>query len=108
MSFALLLNNWAVRPAAAGVPARLLRCPGHAERSPSAQPFALHPLAAPPARRCGATRGPATHAVAAEYTLPRHREATADEKKRSAVIYGEALRQALAQPAPPPPRAARR
>lgn len=29
------------------------------------------------------------------YTLPRNRVATADEKKRSAIIYGETLRQAL-------------
>jgi hypothetical protein len=29
------------------------------------------------------------------YTLPRHRVATPDEKKRSAIIYGESLRQAL-------------
>lgn len=31
----------------------------------------------------------------AAYTLPRDRVATPDEKKRSAVIYGEALKQAL-------------
>ena len=54
----------------------------------------------PPASlcRCGATRGPQTNDVAASYTLPPGREATADEKKRSAVIYAEALRRALAQP----------
>ena len=63
----------------------------------------------PDARRCGATHGPATHAVAAELTLPRGREATADEKKRAAVIHAEALRAALAQPAAfPPPRSGRR
>lgn len=45
--------------------------------------------------RCGVAHGPATRAVAAEYTLPRHREATPDEKKRAAVIYADALRQAL-------------
>jgi len=33
--------------------------------------------------------------VAASYTLPTDREVTADEKKRLAVIYAEALRQAL-------------
>lgn len=50
------------------------------------------------ARVCGGLpRGSSTDAVkAAEaYTLPRNRLATADERKRSAVIYGEQLRQAL-------------
>ncbi len=49
------------------------------------------------ARACGQLpRG--SSAVAREveaYTLPRNRVATADEKKRSAIIYGESLRQAL-------------
>ena len=49
--------------------------------------------------RCGgATSGPATYREAEAYTLPTHREATADERKRSAVIYGEGLRRALAAP----------
>jgi hypothetical protein len=55
-------------------------------------------LPALPLCRCGATRGPLTNEVAASYTLPPGREATADEKKRSAVIYAEVLRRALAQP----------
>lgn len=74
--------------------------------APSAPPapphFTLH------ARRCGATDGPAAAAVAAELTLPRHREATADERKRSAVIYAEALRQALSPEPLPPARGAGR
>ncbi len=45
--------------------------------------------------RCGMTDGPAIAGVAAAYTLPTDREATADEKKRSAVIYAETLRAAL-------------
>ncbi|KAL4424449.1 hypothetical protein ABPG77_006387 [Micractinium sp. CCAP 211/92] len=44
---------------------------------------------------CGMTDGPAIAGVAAAYTLPTDREATADEKKRSAVIYAETLRAAL-------------
>jgi hypothetical protein len=36
--------------------------------------------------------------VAQEYTLPRDRVATADEKKRSAIIYGQAMRDALRGP----------
>jgi hypothetical protein len=38
-------------------------------------------------------------AEAARVTLPRDREATADEKKRSAVIYADALLRALRAPA---------
>ena len=44
---------------------------------------------------CGNQRGPAVSREIAAYTLPRDRVAPADEKKRSAVIYGESLRQAL-------------
>lgn len=73
--------------------------PIHAHRPhPSTPP---HPTTC---HRCGAKRGPATHVVAADFTLPRNREATADEKKRAAVIYAEPLRQALAPPLPPPVR----
>lgn len=71
---------------------------------------ALNRMAARPSTcRCGTAFGAATHAIASELTLPRHREATADEKKRSAVIYAESLRCALAAAAPVPvPRAGRR
>ena len=48
--------------------------------------------------RCGTVRGPAAAAEAARTTLPRNREATADEKKRAAVIYADALVRALRQP----------
>jgi len=49
------------------------------------------------ARACGQLpRGSAAVIREVEaYTLPRNRVATADEKKRSAIIYGETLRQAL-------------
>jgi len=40
-------------------------------------------------------RGAALVRVMLAYTLPRDRVATADEKKRSAVIHGESLKRAL-------------
>lgn len=48
-------------------------------------------------RKCaGLPRGsPAVAREVQAYTLPRDRVATADEKKRAAIIYGEALRRAL-------------
>ncbi|KAI3433834.1 hypothetical protein D9Q98_003637 [Chlorella vulgaris] len=49
-------------------------------------------------RTCGATTGPAAQREALTVTLPADREATADEKKRAAVIYADALMRALRQP----------
>ncbi|KAL4525112.1 hypothetical protein Ndes2526A_g07196 [Nannochloris sp. 'desiccata'] len=49
------------------------------------------------ARTCGQLPRGSTAVIreVEAYTLPRNRVATADEKKRSAIIYGESLRQAL-------------
>ncbi len=80
------------------------------ECHPASEDSAQHlPAPAQLSNRYGTAYGPATHAIASEMTMPRHREATADEKKRSAVIYAESLRCALAAPAQQPqPRAGRR
>jgi len=40
-------------------------------------------------------RGPAVARAARDYTLPSDRVITADERKRSAIIYAEALQQVL-------------
>eukprot|EP00887_Chlorella_sp_A99_P005219 scaffold1.g5219.t1 len=49
-------------------------------------------------KTAGATEGPAAVEAAEGYTLPPDRETSAEERKRHAVIYADALRRALRKP----------